>query len=245
MQTRTLEFRWTVSRGRDSYGYNICTLYVDGERVSACNGGGYDMKGTALGNWLAHAYADRLVKLRKGSMPEHSHWSRAENPRRICSVACQTSEANPALKMYPHDAETCPDCGVETRIDHRDGTTVQDGRFFYGLTFHDPDYNPGKARIGKDCADRTLGKVAKGKTVEQAEKDGESMGLERYQAFYSASSKTPTKRHRIPSIDGACGMSSVETIAKAIGLSVAWVPTRAKRQELYHLHDRRAVSATR
>ena len=45
-----LTFKWTVSRGRDSYGYNIVTLRVDGDKVSSCNGGGYDMKGTCLGN---------------------------------------------------------------------------------------------------------------------------------------------------------------------------------------------------
>lgn len=47
-----LEFRWTVSRGRDTYGYNICSLYVDGKKFSSCNGGGYDMKGTSLGAWI-------------------------------------------------------------------------------------------------------------------------------------------------------------------------------------------------
>lgn len=38
-----LSFRWSVSR---------CSLWVDGCKVSSCNGGGYDMKGTAAGNWI-------------------------------------------------------------------------------------------------------------------------------------------------------------------------------------------------
>jgi len=63
--TDTLEFRWTVSRGRDTYGYNICSLFINGQKVSACNGGGYDMQGTALGNYVASAFPDRLNKLRK------------------------------------------------------------------------------------------------------------------------------------------------------------------------------------
>ena len=91
---------------------------------------------------------------------------------------------------------------------------------FHGLSYHDPHYDPGQALTGTDCADRTLGKGAKSKTVAQAEADGESLGLERYQAFYAASSPTPTKRHTVPLIHGACGLSSVLTILRAIGLSL-------------------------
>ena len=44
----TCSFKWTVSRGRYTYGYNICTMYLhrrngDKVKVSSCNGGGYDM----------------------------------------------------------------------------------------------------------------------------------------------------------------------------------------------------------
>lgn len=62
MPTKSLHFKWTVSRGRDTYGYNICTLLVDGEKVSKCMGGGYDMQGTAFGEWLQNAYQTELVK---------------------------------------------------------------------------------------------------------------------------------------------------------------------------------------
>jgi hypothetical protein len=91
---------------------------------------------------------------------------------------------------------------------------------YYGLTFHDPNYDPGKAIISKDCLDRTLSGKSEGKTVEQAEKDGESLGLERYQAFYMASSPVPTETHTVPWIDGACGKSSVEKIINAIGFKL-------------------------
>lgn len=57
------EFRWTVSRGRDTYGYNICSLWLDGSKVSSCNGGGYDMQGTAFADWLQKHAQDRLRKL--------------------------------------------------------------------------------------------------------------------------------------------------------------------------------------
>lgn len=137
----TLNFKWTVSLERNTRGYNICSLYVNGKKVSSCNGGGYDMQGTALGDWIECKFRDELLKLDKE---------------------------------------------------------------FYGLTFHDPDYDPGK-------------KIIDGKTIEWREKAGKSLGLERYQAFYSASSKTPTDKHVIPQIDGACGMSSVERILNAIG----------------------------
>lgn len=175
METKTLEFKWTISRGRDTYGYNICSLYVNGYKVSSCNGGGYDMKGTALGNYIAKAFPDRLLKLNKE---------------------------------------------------------------YYGLTFHDPNYDPGKAVIGKDCTDRTIEQKAQCKTVEQAENDGESLGLERYQAFYSASSKLPTTKHTIPLIDGACGFSCVANIIQDIGFSLKWVHQRRNaKTDIYILSE--------
>ena len=60
---KTLDFKWTVSRGQDTYGYNICSLWVDRFKVTSCNGGGYDMQGTCLGNYIANNYQDRLLKL--------------------------------------------------------------------------------------------------------------------------------------------------------------------------------------
>lgn len=162
-----ITIRWGTSRGRETAGYTTCSLRNGaGKRVAACNGGGYDLRGTVVGHWIAATFADDLRKLRAEDMPEHTHWQLSH--RRICY-----------------------------------------GRYFYGLTFHDPDFNPGKAKIG-----------AEGKTVEQAEKDGESLGLERYQAFYRASSHVADKQHRIPRIDGACGFDSVLRILNAIGLSL-------------------------
>ena len=29
---QALKFKYTTSKGRDSYGYNICSLWVDGEK---------------------------------------------------------------------------------------------------------------------------------------------------------------------------------------------------------------------
>jgi len=179
-----LVFKWTVSRGRDTYGYNICSLYVDGRKVSSCNGGGYDMKGKALGNWVAGRFSDELMKL-------------------------------------------------EIPMGRRNGEEVQE---YYGLSYHDPKFDPGKAVIGDGADDRTIGKNAEGKTVEQAEADGESLGLERYQAFYRASSRVPTERHTVPLIDGACGFSSVERIVNALGYELEYIHQTAK--EVVYTLDR-------
>jgi len=61
-----LQFKWTTSRGRDTYGYNISSLYVNGHKVASCNGGGYDMQGTCLGDFLSANFQDELKKLHSG-----------------------------------------------------------------------------------------------------------------------------------------------------------------------------------
>lgn len=248
-RTSTLEFRWTVSRGRDTYGYNICTLYVDGRKVARCNGGGYDMKGTCLGSFIAAAYADRLNGLRPEDMPEQSHWQ--PDRKRICNGKCfeewnakrieaiaDDKEYDGDLPRLPEDCYECPTCGGDTRPSG-DGKSIDDGHYFYGLTFHDPNYDPSKAVIGKDCSEHCLSNEDKtGKTVEEAEAAGVSFGLERIQAVYSASSKHATERHTVPSIDGACGFESVVKIAEAIGLKLEWVHGRRNRKDdIYILHD--------
>lgn len=246
-----LRFNWTISRARDTAGYNVCTLRADGRKVAGYNGGGYDMKGACLGDWIAEAYSDRLLALKPEDMPENSHWERAEKPRRICGNAeCSKygKTAHPSGKVaYFPDDETdtnCPECGEWTRTDATDGKRIDDGRGFYGLTFHDPNFDPGKAIIGKDCHDRTLGGNSTGATVEEREAAGVSLGLERLQAFYSASSKVPTKRHTVPKIDGACGWSSVERIAKAIGLTFERVGgSRRSDPDEYIVHDERVACA--
>lgn len=201
-----LEFKWGTSRGRDSYGYTTCSLYADGIRVAACNGGGYDMRGTCLGHFLAGAFADRL-RQRISAEP----------------VKCERCDGRGGWETSQGPA-TCSRCNGSGKAP----------RELYGLTFHDPDYDPGKAIVGKDVSDRTLG-GAPGMTVEEAEKAGLTVGLERYQAFYRASSPAPDEKHRVPLIDGACGMSSVEAIGRAIGLSLKFV-TQNSRHDVYILH---------
>ena len=94
-------------------------------------------------------------------------------------------------------------------------------RGFYGLTFHDPNYDPGKTKI--KCKDGVM------RTIDEAEKLGESLGLERYQDQFKASSPTPTKRHTIPYMDGACGLSAVEDVMHALGIKLRHIDATAKR----------------
>jgi len=61
---KTLVFKWTVSRGRDTYGYNICSLWINDKKVSSCNGGGYDMEGTVLAEWMTKEFQNRLLVLK-------------------------------------------------------------------------------------------------------------------------------------------------------------------------------------
>lgn len=165
----TLLFKWTVSKGKDTYGYNICSLWVNNKKLTSCNGGGYDMKGTVLGNWIAHRFKDEIVKL---EIP----WS------------------------------------------VRNGKEIQE---YYGLSFHNPNYDPGKAIID-------------GQTVAEREKTGKSIGLERYQAFHKASSKIPTEKHTVPILNGACGMSSMEHVLEALGYELRYIEENGN-QSIYIL----------
>lgn len=56
-----LALSWSVSRGRETEGYNICRLDDNetGKRYKTI-GGGYDMIGTVIGQLIADQYQDRL-----------------------------------------------------------------------------------------------------------------------------------------------------------------------------------------
>ena len=60
----TLVFKWTTSKGRNTYGWNICTLKDrKGNKISSTCGGGYDMKGTAFGDFIADYFGEQLKRL--------------------------------------------------------------------------------------------------------------------------------------------------------------------------------------
>lgn len=247
MKNITLEFKWTTSRGRDTYGYNVCTLYADGRKVARCNGGGYDMKGTCLGNYLESAFTDRLRALTSAEMPPQSHW---ESERaRVCDGKCKEemrdqiaqailndkpSEQIQPVKL-PEDCFECPTCKGPTR-QSRDGKRVNDGRYFYGLRFYDPNYDPTCAKLER--ADGTFTKPEDvGKTFKQLREEGKIVDLDVIRAAYKQTSPHSTDRHTQPTIDGACGMSSVEQIAKAIGLTLEYVPVKSNKIDIRIMHD--------
>lgn len=58
-----LHFRWTVSRGLETDGWNISTVYANGDKVGRCNGGGYDMQGTCLAQWFTKEAGELVKKL--------------------------------------------------------------------------------------------------------------------------------------------------------------------------------------
>jgi hypothetical protein len=60
-----LKLSWSVSRGRDTYGYNIARLDSSAKRYR-CSGGGYDMVGTVLGQYLEAEHQERLQLLKEG-----------------------------------------------------------------------------------------------------------------------------------------------------------------------------------
>lgn len=57
-----LELKWTISRARETEGYNVVTL-IDERKKFKAMGGGYDMVGTVFGQWLQHNYLEKLEKL--------------------------------------------------------------------------------------------------------------------------------------------------------------------------------------
>ena len=64
MKVHTLNIKWGTSRGAYTYGYTTCSLRAQrGNRRAYCNGGGYDMRGTVFGTWLADEYQQRIAAL--------------------------------------------------------------------------------------------------------------------------------------------------------------------------------------
>lgn len=59
-----LALSWSISKGAETYGYNICRLDDNnsGKRYRTI-GGGYDMVGTVVADWLQDAHQEALVGL--------------------------------------------------------------------------------------------------------------------------------------------------------------------------------------
>ena len=57
-----LKIKNSISKGRDTYGYNIVSLWDGDIKYSTC-GGGYDMLGAVFGRWLKANYIEQLKEL--------------------------------------------------------------------------------------------------------------------------------------------------------------------------------------
>lgn len=56
--------KWTISKGRDTYGYNVATLTDcdTGDKFKTI-GGGYDMTGTVFADWIESIYQPELLAI--------------------------------------------------------------------------------------------------------------------------------------------------------------------------------------
>jgi hypothetical protein len=68
-----LEIKWTVSRGRDTWGFRICSLYIYGQKVADCNGGGYSMVGTVIADLVTELFKSELAELSKSADLTNHH----------------------------------------------------------------------------------------------------------------------------------------------------------------------------
>lgn len=94
-----VQISWGVSRGRDTYGYNICRAYSPhlNKTFRTC-GGGYDMQGTVIGQFIAEAFQQELQALKIESIPyaQTGHFKHPElyglffraNGTAYCDGAC-------------------------------------------------------------------------------------------------------------------------------------------------------------
>lgn len=71
----TLEFRYTISRGRDTYGQNICSLWLNSRvKAASCTGGNFDMRGTCLGQFIREYFPEHLKKARAPELYGLTFW---------------------------------------------------------------------------------------------------------------------------------------------------------------------------
>jgi len=64
MNINKATIKWTISKARDTYGYNVVTLLdVDTGKKYKAMGGGYDMTGTVFADWMEDTQQARLKTL--------------------------------------------------------------------------------------------------------------------------------------------------------------------------------------
>jgi len=111
---QTLKFRWGTSRGRDTWGYTICTLTdTHGNRLAQTIGGGYDMMGTCIGELINKYFGNELKKLvaNSGSMdtPSGLYGLTHYNPKAKSHKRRYLKRANNHTQSYVNGA-----CGISS-----------------------------------------------------------------------------------------------------------------------------------
>jgi hypothetical protein len=116
-----LSISWSVSKGRETYGYNICRLddYDTGQRYRTL-GGGYDMVGTVFADWLADCHQDRLVEISDRASSVWCAGSRLRNDDRDALYGMTFNETSKRVLL---DGA----CGLESvrRVAEAIGLTVR------------------------------------------------------------------------------------------------------------------------
>ena len=96
---KTLFFKWTTSKARDTYGYNICTLKDSrNNKLASTCGGGYDMKGTCLGDFINTYFYDEIRKLNSADFYGLTHYEPPTNDKYLKPTLCSSAvRAHPKL----------------------------------------------------------------------------------------------------------------------------------------------------
>ena len=63
MKTYTAQFRWTTEKTR-IHSFKICNLYINGLKTSSCYGGGFDVEGHILAEYLQDNFQNRLFSIK-------------------------------------------------------------------------------------------------------------------------------------------------------------------------------------
>lgn len=74
LQIHSVSISWSISRGRETYGWNICraTSRQTGKTYRTM-GGGYDMVGTVVGDWFAAEYQAELQAMKEQAQAKGGH----------------------------------------------------------------------------------------------------------------------------------------------------------------------------
>jgi len=73
---QTLSLNWTTSKAKDTYGYNRLALKDSRENtLSVTCGGGYDMQGTLLGNFINDNFSELLKRINSGDFYGLTHYN--------------------------------------------------------------------------------------------------------------------------------------------------------------------------